>query len=401
MARIYIDTWCMKSDASGMGRYGRGLIPALVEAAPQHEIIILRPTSHRGRAPLVPSSAASAREVFVPRPSPDWTTPLARPLLEPAFRRFGRPDLYHSLFHLLPIGLRYGRCAPRRIVVSLHDLIWLDRDPRAERRWLEAAWLKRFGSVAIPRALRAADHVICGSDATSTRAAQWVPGDRRTTVHYGIEERWFQTPAANAAARPPYIAAFGVAKAYKNVRCLIRALPLVRVRRPDVRLVLIGDDGDAGAEIRSSGLTDHISVTGALADADLRATIAGARVFVVPSLIEGFGLPALEAMAVGTPLVVSDIDALREVTGDAALRFDPADPRQLADAILRALDDEALRSDLAARGRARAALFTWSRTAAGTLAVYEQVLGKGARKRGRESLSHSRSRFETRQNAGF
>jgi glycosyltransferase involved in cell wall biosynthesis len=94
----------------------------------------------------------------------------------------------------------------------------------------------------------------------------------------------------------------------------------------------------------------------------------------VPSLAEGFGLPALEAMALGTPLVASNIDALREVSGGAALLFDPSDPAQLASVILRALDDDVLRRDLSAKGRARAAQFTWSRAAAQTLSVYERLL---------------------------
>jgi glycosyltransferase involved in cell wall biosynthesis len=356
-----------------MGRYARGLIPALVSAAPQHEFIVVRPAGHRRRAPLIPPGAASAREAFIARPSADWTTLFARPLLEPAFRRFGRPDIYHSLFHLLPIGLRAGRFAPRQIVVSLHDLIWLDRDVRAERQWLEAAWLKRFGAVAIPHALRAADHVLCGSEATSARAARWLPSNRRTTVYYGIDERWLDEGAAADPAQPPYIAAFGVDKAYKNVRCLIRALPLVRTHRPDVRLVLIGGDGGAGADIRASSAAGQISMIGGLEDDQLRALIRGARAFVVPSLLEGFGLPALEAMAAGTPLVVSDIEALREVAGDAALTFDPNDPAQLAQAILRALDTDAGRARVA-QGRARAAQFTWSRAASGTLAVYQRLL---------------------------
>jgi glycosyltransferase involved in cell wall biosynthesis len=375
MARIYIDAWCVKSDASGMGRYAHALLPALVAAAPRHEFIILRPSSHRGRPPFVDPAAATIREAFVHRPSADAVTLAARPFLEPAFRHFGRADIYHSLFHLLPLGLRLGRWAPRRIVVSLHDLIWLDRDPRAEPRRIEAEWLRRFGGIAIPHALRAADHVICGSDATSNRAARWVPPGRRTTVHYGIDASWLG-PLATHDTSPPYIAAFGVAKAYKNIRCLIRALPLVRLRHPDLRLVLIGGDGGAAEEIHQAGLTSHVSVRSPVSDPDVRALIGGARVFVVPSLVEGFGLPALEAMALGTPLVISDIDALREVAGDAALPFDPADERKLADAITRLLDDDALRSELVMRGHARASAFTWSRTAAGTLAVYERVLSQ-------------------------
>jgi glycosyltransferase involved in cell wall biosynthesis len=375
MARIYLDTWCMHSESSGMGRYGRGLVPALIAAAPQHEFIILRPAAHAARGPLIPpSQVTSASEVFMRRPRPDWTTLLAQPLLARVFRRYGRPDVYHSLFHLLPAGLRRGRFAPRRIVVTLHDLIWIDHAHRTRHNWFAAEWLERFGGVAIPHALRSADHVICGSNATSNRAAAWLTADRRTTVHYGLEEAWFQRPDAPASSSPPYIAAFGVAKPYKNIATLVQAFARIRERRPEIHLVLIGGDGGAGAQIRAATLDAHVTITGSLNDDGLRALVGGARVFVVPSLVEGFGLPALEAMALGTPLVISDIEALREVTGGAALRFDPANPAQLAEVIIGALDDEALRRDLAVRGRARAAQFRWSSTAAQTLAVYDRVL---------------------------
>jgi alpha-1,3-rhamnosyl/mannosyltransferase len=375
MALIYLDTWCLNSESSGMGRYGRGLVPALVAAGPQHDFIILRPAGHAARGPLISSSqATSAREVFMRRPRPDWTTLLAQPLIDRIFGLYGRPDVYHSLFPLLPVGLRRGRFAPRRIVVTLHDLIWIDHAHRAHHNWLAAEWLERFGRAAIPYALRTADHVICGSNATSNRAAAWLTADRKSTVHYGLEEAWFERPAVPAAPSPPYIAAFGVPKAYKNIGALVTAFARIRQRRPEVRLVLIGGDGGAGAQMRSANLDPHVTVTGSLHDDDLRALMSGARVFVVPSLVEGFGLPALEAMALGTPLVISDTEALREVTGGAALRFDPADPAQLADVIVSALEDDALRRDLAARGRARAAQFRWPRTAAETLAVYDRVL---------------------------
>ncbi len=374
MARIYIDTWCMKSDASGMGRYGRGLIPALAAAAPQHELIILRPASHQDRGPiLAPSPATNAREVFMRRRDGDWVTLLVQPLLSRIFREHGRADVYHSLFHLLPAGLRRGPFAPRRIVVSLHDLIWIDHAHQIGGNWIEAEWLKRFGGVAIPAALGAADHVICVSQATSDRAAVWVPSERRTTIHHGIDKNWFLTPASPADG-PPYIAAFGVAKPHKNIPCLVRAFVKIREQRPDLRLVLIGGDGGAADDLRSAGLADRVTMTGPLRDEEVRSVMCGARLFVVPSLVEGFGLPALEAMAVGTPLVISDTAALREVAGDAALRFNPADPDGLAEVIIDALRDDRLRADLAASGRARAAQFQWPTAAAKTLAVYERTL---------------------------
>jgi glycosyltransferase involved in cell wall biosynthesis len=375
MARIYIDAWCMKSDASGMGRYGHGLIPALAAAAPHHEFIVLRPAHHRHRNSIVdPATAPNLREVFMGRPDADWLTLLVQPLLARIFREHGRPDVYHSLFHLLPAGLRRGRHAPRRIVVTLHDVIWIDQPHESGSSWIAGEWLKRFGGLAIPSALRAADHVICVSQATSERAAAWVPAARRTTIHHGIEREWFVPPASTSQV-PPYLAAFGVAKPYKNIRCLVRAFAALQNDWPDLRLVLIGGDGGAADDVRMAGVGGRVLVTGLLADDELRAVMAGAALFVVPSLIEGFGLPALEAMAVGTPLVIADVPALREVAAEAALRFSPAEPEQLARVVDGALRDSALRGALSARGRARAAAhFQWSSAAAQTLAVYDRTL---------------------------
>jgi glycosyltransferase involved in cell wall biosynthesis len=374
MARIYLDAWCMKREPSGVSRYCRGLIPALIAAAPQHDFVILRPAGDERRDPLSPrTGAASVREVFVRRPGPDWTTLTSRPALDRVFREHGRADVYHSLFHLLPLGLRRGRLAPRRIVVTLHDLIWIDHAHLVERRWLAAAWLTRFGRAVIPHALRSADHVVCVSNATGRRAAEWLPMNRTTIVHHGVDERWFARPVASPAV-DPYIAAFGVPKAYKNIRCLVRAFEDVRKQWPGLRLLLIGGDGGVGAQIRAAGLDPFVTVTGRIGDEDLVARVNGARLFVVPSLVEGFGLPALEAMAAGTPAIVSAIEALQEVTGDAALSFDPRSPAELAQVMTMALEDDALRRDLAERGRLRAGAFRWPAAAAATLAVYDRVL---------------------------
>lgn len=374
MARIYLDAWCMKGEPSGVSRYCRGLIPALVAAAPQHDFVILRPAGNERRDPLSPrTKAASVREVFVRRPGPDWTTLTSRPALARVFREHGRADVYHSLFHLMPLGLRRGRLAPRRIVVTLHDLIWIDHAHLVEQRWLAAEWLKRFGGAVIPHALRSADHVICVSRATARRAAEWLPIDRTTIVHHGVDERWFAPPVASSAGEP-YVAAFGVPKAYKNIACLVRAFRDVRGQWPGLRLLLIGGDGGVGREIRAAGLDPFVTVTGCLGEDDLLARMHGARLFVVPSLVEGFGLPALEAMAAGTPALVSAIEALQEVTGDAALTFDPQRPAHLAQVMTTALADGALRRDLAERGQRRAAEFRWPAAAAATLAVYDRVL---------------------------
>src|SRR5438093_1114144 len=122
MARIYLDAWGMKGEPNGVGRYCRGLVPQLIAEAPQHEFIILRPSIETSPAPI----AAGAREVVVPLRRTYFGNLVSRPLIHREFHRFGRPDLYHALFQALPLGLKRGRFRPRSVVVTLHDLIWID-----------------------------------------------------------------------------------------------------------------------------------------------------------------------------------------------------------------------------------------------------------------------------------
>ncbi|MFN7985707.1 MAG: glycosyltransferase, partial [Vicinamibacterales bacterium] len=149
--------------------------------------------------------------------------------------------------------------------------------------------------------------------------------------------------------------------------------------------VLLGGDGGVRADIARLRLEDVVDVRTHVTDADLRALIRGAQAHVVPSTVEGFGLPVLEAMALGTPVVTSDADALREVAGDAALSVRATDASALTASLSRLLTHPALRERLSAAGRARARQFTWSRTAAGTLAVYDRVLGGSSSSASRRS----------------
>lgn len=138
--------------------------------------------------------------------------------------------------------------------------------------------------------------------------------------------------------------------------------------------MLVGDCRALASHIAAHGLAAHVSMPGFVSDADLRTLVGRATLFVHPSLAEGFGLPPLEAMALGAPTAVSDIAPLREVAGDAALYFDPHDAGGLADLIRRTCGDAALRQNLSQRGKRRAASFTWAEAARKTLSVYERAL---------------------------
>jgi glycosyltransferase involved in cell wall biosynthesis len=372
MARIYLDARAALGP-SGLHRYCEGLIPQLAALARQHEFVVIR---LRRAGPVPFSSAPNVRELLVDGVTGTVALLSSRGQLDQIFRTAGAPDLLHSLFHVIPIGIRRLRMAPKRIVVTLHDLIWVDYARLVEPTAAHACWRRCLGVTAIRYALRTADHVVCNSEATRRSAERWVSSARSTTVHHGVAEDFFRSDDTErtVVGDSPYIAAFGVPKAYKNVTCLVRAFGLLAQERPDLRLVLLGGDGGASAAIETLGLADRVSVRGAVSDADLRAIVRQAKVFVVPSLVEGFGLPALEAMALGTPVIVSDTPALREVAGDAGLLFDPAQPSSLAAAIARLLDDERLRNVMSTRGPGRARQFRWLECARQTLAVYEDLL---------------------------
>jgi glycosyltransferase involved in cell wall biosynthesis len=128
--------------------------------------------------------------------------------------------------------------------------------------------------------------------------------------------------------------------------------------------------------VQALGIGDKILLTGPLADGDLAALYSGAKLFLFPSLCEGFGLPPLEAMACGTPVVCSNATSLPEVVGDAALTVDPHDVEALAEAIGRVLSEPKLAAELRTRSLERAQQFTWQRTARETMGVYNQVLGE-------------------------
>jgi glycosyltransferase involved in cell wall biosynthesis len=204
-------------------------------------------------------------------------------------------------------------------------------------------------------------------------AALSVPRERFADAPGGAQH--FDSVPADAAPRvalgldrQPFVLAVASRNATKNLARLARAWPLVG--RGDVKLALVGGVNARvfGGEVAASIAPGWVDV-GPLDDAGLKALYERASAFVFPSLYEGFGLPPLEAMACGCPVAASDIPAVRAVAGDASLYFDPLAPASIADALRRLLGDAALREDLRARGRRRAALFTWDATAQALLDV--------------------------------
>jgi glycosyltransferase involved in cell wall biosynthesis len=222
-------------------------------------------------------------------------------------------------------------------------------------------------------AARSAQRVICPSGYTADDVcARWGVARERVRV---IADAPALPVGALEPPAGPYVLAVGDLRRKKNVEALVRAfVELRREARIEHRLVLAGLDAGAGAVLRAAADGEPVEFTGYVSDERLDALIRGADALVHPSLYEGFGLVVLEAMARGTPVLAARATALPETGGDAAAYFEPADPDGLKRALRELLADEGARSDLVRRGLARAAKYSWERTARETAAVYRELL---------------------------
>jgi glycosyltransferase involved in cell wall biosynthesis len=381
MSRIYLDARNITAQPAGVARYALSLIPELVRQAPHHEFIVIRHASNRDPIEVL---GYDLKEVFVDRPIDNMENfMLGAPTLRKVFKKHGQPDIYHDLFHILPLGLRLGASDQFKVVVTLHDLVWIDFPHQSQSTWLKAESIKAFASAAIPYALKNADHVICVSEPTAQRARSWLERGHFTTIYHGVTPEFFRPTAPPAGVLPelidgdtPYIVAIGNDKPYKNLHRLIDAFSRVRPDLDAGHLVLIGNCEKLRPQLEWSQVKDHVTLTGFLSDEELRQVLGHARLFVFPSLVEGFGLPVLEAMAMGVPTVVSDLEPMRTIAANAGLKVDPHDTGKMGDAIRRVMTSDTLHDNLVDRGQRRAAEFRWPLTARKTLQVYDKVLRK-------------------------
>jgi glycosyltransferase involved in cell wall biosynthesis len=305
-----------------------------------------------------------------------WSSVLAELREEPGVKlvRSGRADVWLASGHAeVPDG--------RPLVAQVHEAGWADPDLR---RTLHPDFAAAMDA-ATGAAVRAAAHVITPSDAARRQVIE-AYASAPEAVHaipHGVDHRLFQPGGdrGRALVGGPYVLFVGVLHPRKNfaaVRAAVAAL--ARAGYPQ-GLAIVGNpaaDPDADAYLREAsaelpGFAGRVRLFRELPTADVAALMASADAFCLPSLFEGFGLPALEAMACGAPVVVSDRGALPEVVADAGLIVDP-DPEAVSDGILRIIGDPALADRLRSAGVARSADFSWKRTAAGWLDVLRSAV---------------------------
>jgi glycosyltransferase involved in cell wall biosynthesis len=365
---------------TGTEAYSLHLIRALIETGNDHRFRLYTPVplslGLENEVARVPPSGGQVNLCYEVRviPFPRLWTHLR--LAWEASRH--APDVLFVPAHVMPL------VCPVPSVVTVHDLGYLHY-PEAHRlfdRWY-LDWTTRR------HALRATC-VIADSQATRADLINHYQADpeRIVVVYPGRDESLARVEATDvihtAKARygigGDYLLFLGTLQPRKNLVRLVEAFGRLQSPAADLRLVLAGKKGwlydDLFARVRALGLADRVVFTGYVADDDKSPLLSGAQALVYPSLYEGFGLPVLEAMTCGTPVLTSNVSSLPEVAGDAALLVDPLDVDAMAEGVSRLVTDHELRDSLIEKGYAQAREFSWAKAGHEVLQVLEAVAGK-------------------------
>jgi glycosyltransferase involved in cell wall biosynthesis len=380
--RVGIDCSLVPGERVGIGQYSYQLVQALSRIDHENEYLLypvfyytFHPLYRHTRLPEAPNVRVAFR--WFPRP----VLRALRHSRAPWFAKewlLGRVDVVHSVSFSAP---RF-RGRRKRLVVTIHDLSFLTHPECHTRENIAHA------SGGARDAVAWADALIAVSQHTRHDMIERLGADPERVVvtylapppHYVREEdpmilsrvrKTYQLP-------PQFVLFVGSLEPRKNVTRLLAAYAQLHpALRREVHLVLAGGRGWLNDDVRSTverlGVADRVHFIGYVKEADLPAVYSLATVFAYPSLYEGFGLPVVEAMQCGTPVLTSNVSALPEVAGEAAVLVSPANVEEIAAGLTRLLEDAGLRAELRARGYARAQAFSWERCARETLAVYRRV----------------------------
>lgn len=371
--RLLLDVSAVPTCPVGAGVYTVHLAAGL-GARPELDLHLLTRRGDAERWVALAPGAAVHAEVPESRPARlGWEQTRAPALAS----RLGL-DLWHGPHYTMPLRLRVPG------VVTVHDLTFFDHPEWHERA--KVAYFRRMLRAGAGRART----LVAVSEHTAVRLrAVLAPSAPVVVAPHGVDHAVFRPAAVgdpgdlarlgHLGIRPPYVAFAGTIEPRKDLPSLVAAFARLASTRPDLRLVLAGRDGWGALAVRdavaSSGVTTRILRPGYLPGDALPAFFRQAEVVTYPSLEEGFGLPALEALACGAPLVTTTGSAMAEVVGDAGLLVPPGNVAALADALARVLDDERVANRLRAAGPPQAASYTWEASVDQHLDAYRLATG--------------------------
>lgn len=375
--RIGFDGTPLLGKKTGVGWYTHELIDAVARRSPAADVVVF-PISWRTARTLrldpphrpnvrVARRVAPARPLWalwdrVPFPPVEWLVGC---------------NVFHATNFISPPSRKIPT------VVTVHDIGFI-RDPDSV-----TPAIRRMAKL-LPTVLRRASIIVTVSEFTRDEVAWWMPelAGRIRVIPNGSHGRLI--PRSGSAAgttagvpgRPsgaPYALMLGTLEPRKNVQLALDALAILRKEGSDLRLVLAGAASpvlDVPPLIEERGLGEpDVAITGYVDDARMAELVSGATMLVFPSLYEGFGMPLIEAMEAGLPIVAARAGATPETVGTAGVLVDPNDPVAFADAMTRVASDDGLRAELVAAGHQQAALFTWDRAADKALSIYTELVG--------------------------
>jgi glycosyltransferase involved in cell wall biosynthesis len=375
MPNICIDCRYINGRPSGIGEMVAALAARLPRIAPDWRFTFLTsravPRLHRDAENVMHVPVAASAN----GPATMWFLPRLIDLAE--------IDLFHAPANILPAGLAMPT------VTTIHDLMWLQHP-----EWCSPGLLhpvrRAFFASGISRALRRSSGIAAVSSATAATIRAHCP-DAASRTHVtlsGVSSDFIPVPRDDAVLaacgldpRRRYVLVVGQYAPYKNHKGAITAFASACRSLEDVDLVLVQRRGRDAAELlslaRKVGVADRVRLIGPVGRAELIQLYAAAALLLHPSLCEGFGNPVIEAMACGCPVVTSNISAMPEVAGGAALLADPRDEEGLARQIAAIIGDDRMAQDLRRRGLVRAGEMRWEHFAEANLALYKRVLAKG------------------------
>lgn len=380
---VGVDIFPFFEQMTGVGWYEWNVLAALPEVDPALELNLYAHTfaaPDEPSPPSLPSSDPRVRLRFHHLPAGFLlpvgpTVRVLRATLEPLFMFLDGNDVFFAPNFFVP---RRHLPAVRRLAATVHDVAFLRMPETVQRETLDNL------RCHLPGALFAADAVIAVSQATGEDLVRLlgVSPRRVHVIHEGVDPVFFgpsPSPPPPLTLPPRYVLFVSTLEPRKNVLGVLRGFALAAANYPGA-LVLVGRWGwhteRARQELANSPVRERIVHLDYVNRRDLRAVMAGADALLFPSWLEGFGLPVVEAMACGVPVVVSRCSSLPEVAGEAGVYVDPADPADIARGILTATAAGEQREQLIAAGRRRAAQFSWTRAAEATAGVLRRVAGR-------------------------